>query len=30
MYVMEGDNRRDEDDVFQEKIRRYIRQHGSD
>ncbi|KAF9874083.1 hypothetical protein CkaCkLH20_08455 [Colletotrichum karsti] len=29
MYTMEGDNRRDEDDVFQEKIRRYIRQHGS-
>ncbi|KAK1598506.1 uncharacterized protein LY79DRAFT_246300 [Colletotrichum navitas] len=29
MYVMEGDERRDEDDVFQEKIRRYIRQHGA-
>lgn len=29
MYVMEGDKRRGEDDVFQEKIRRYIRQHGS-
>ncbi|KAK1691410.1 hypothetical protein BDP55DRAFT_627077 [Colletotrichum godetiae] len=28
MYVMEGDERRDEDDVFQDKIRRYIRQHG--
>lgn len=29
MYVMEGDERRDEDEVFQDKIRRYIRQHGS-
>ncbi|KDN62615.1 hypothetical protein CSUB01_06051 [Colletotrichum sublineola] len=29
MYVMEGDERRDEDDVFQDKIRRYIRQHGA-
>ncbi|OLN93894.1 hypothetical protein CCHL11_03403 [Colletotrichum chlorophyti] len=29
MYVMEGDERRDEDDVFQDKIRRYIRKHGS-
>ncbi|KAK1727378.1 hypothetical protein CaCOL14_006453 [Colletotrichum acutatum] len=28
LYVMEGDERRDEDDVFQDKIRRYIRQHG--
>ncbi|KAK1980484.1 hypothetical protein LZ30DRAFT_723149 [Colletotrichum cereale] len=28
MYVMEGDEKRDEDDVFQDKIRRYIRQHG--
>ncbi|TDZ39754.1 hypothetical protein CTRI78_v010464 [Colletotrichum trifolii] len=29
MYAMEGDERRDEEDVFQDKIRRYIRQHGS-
>ncbi|GKT53286.1 hypothetical protein ColTof4_13298 [Colletotrichum tofieldiae] len=29
MYVMEGDEKRDEDDVFQDKIRRYIRQHGA-
>ncbi|KAF6837922.1 hypothetical protein CPLU01_02808 [Colletotrichum plurivorum] len=29
MYAMEGDERRDEEEVFQEKIRRYIRQHGS-
>ncbi|KAL0931820.1 uncharacterized protein CTRU02_212773 [Colletotrichum truncatum] len=29
MYAMEGDERRDEEDLFQEKIRRYIRQHGS-
>ncbi|KAK1996758.1 hypothetical protein LX36DRAFT_102749 [Colletotrichum falcatum] len=30
MYVMEGDEKRDEDDVFQDRIRRYIRQHGAD
>ncbi|OBR14126.1 hypothetical protein CH63R_02852 [Colletotrichum higginsianum IMI 349063] len=28
-YAMEGDEKRDEDDVFQDKIRRYIRQHGA-